>query len=529
MDAPWIVVANYLKGVSEYSGALTNPKIEEMFSLSGSPWVNTDETPWCAAFVGACLRLSGYKGSNNLGARSYLNFGAPLEEPRPGCIVVFWRGSPNDTSKGHVAFFDHLDDNFIYVLGGNQGNMVQVAKYDRERVLSFRQPIDLAPIARSTVLRNFNDLTGEQDGSASGTTATAATPTPIQQLPAARPMIVLDDNIADPIRIGVPVELGVDNSNFTGKTSNFGKVQPIIDKWEGGYVDDPRDPGGATNMGVTIFTLARWRGHQVSKADVKALTRAEVWQIMKTYYYDVVRGDDLPIGLATGVHNAAVLSGPKRAATWLQQSMQALGSPVGVDGAIGNETIGLVNQLDGNALMEQFFRRQEAFYRSLSTFDHFGKGWMSRLDDVRVFARKLQSAKLGFADFGGAADSLDAASSAETAPTVPNIDKILNDPAIQKQIGDILSGGAKSGNLTPVNAVLGQGIGNMLNGNKTLIGTAGILASTLLNRMNGLDGSIIQTLQHNVTPFAQPVAVTVALWGLLGKYEKWVYGDRTQK
>lgn len=523
MDAPWIVVANYLKGVSEYSGALTNPKIEEMFSLSGSPWVHSDETPWCAAFVGACLRLSGFKSSNNLGARSYLNFGARLEEPRPGCIVVLWRGSPDDTSRGHVGFFDHMDESFIYLLGGNQGNMVQVARYDSARVLSFRQPVDIAPMARSTVLRNFNELTGEQDASGGGSATPLAAPTPSPQPPIAPPPMVMPE---DPIRIGVPAMAAVDSGSQpnAGTISNFGKIQPIVDKWEGGYVDDPRDPGGATNMGITIFTLASWRGQQVSKADVKALTRGEVWQIMKANYYDVVRGDDLPIGVATGVHNAAVLSGTKRAATWLQQSMQALGSQVGVDGAIGNETIGLAKQLDGNALMEQFFRRQEAFYRGLSTFDRFGAGWMNRIDDVRVFARKLQSVKLGLADFG---DTPNSQTDGNGQPaSVTDLNKILNDPAFRDKLGNILKNVGKSGDLTPVNAVLGQGIGNMLNGNKTLIGTAGILASTLVNRLNGVDGSTIQTLQHNVTPFMQPVALTVALWGLLGKYEKWVYGER---
>ena len=248
---------------------------------------------------------------------------------------------------------------------------------------------------------------------------------------------------------------------------------------------------------------------------------------MKANYYDVVRGDDLPIGVATGVYNAAVLSGTKRAATWMQQSMQALGSQVGVDGAIGNETIGLAKQLDGNALMEQFFRRQEAFYRGLSTFDRFGAGWMNRIDDVRVFARKLQSLKLGLADLG---DALNPQPDGNGQPeSATDLNKLLNDPETQNQLRDILKNVGKSGALTPVNAVLGQGIGNMLNGNKTLIGTAGILASTLVNRLNGVDGSTIQTLQHNVTPFIQPVALTVALWGLLGKYEKWVYGGRAKK
>ncbi len=529
MDAPWLVVANYLKGVSEYSGALTNPKIEEMFSLSGSPWVHSDETPWCAAFVGACLRLSGFRSSNNLGARSYLNYGAPLEEPVPGCIVVFWRGDPNDTSRGHVAFLDHVDDKYVYALGGNQGNMVQVRPYDRNRVLAFRQPTEVAPIAHSKVLRNFNDLTGGPDGQGDTRPAEAAVPAAAQPPAAPAPVAPAADH-EEPVRIGVPEPVAAGGGGAAARPSNFGKVQPIVDKWEGGYVDDPKDPGGATNMGVTIYTLAAWCGHKVSKADVKALTRGEVWQIMKSRYYDVVRGDDLPIGVATGVHNAAVLSGPKRAATWLQQSMQALGSRVTVDGAIGDETIGFVEQLDPTALMEQFFRRQESFYRSLSTFPHFGKGWMNRLNDVRLFARKLQSASMpGFASFAGVPDDSVRPVDVGGAEPGPFSPAELDNPDTLKKIIDVLNSQRQQGTLTPVNAALGDTIGSMLNGNKTLIGTLGVLFSTLVNQMSHSNSSTVALLQDNVTPFLKPVAITVVLWGLLGKYEKWVYGDRKRK
>jgi hypothetical protein len=75
MSAPWFSVATQFKGLTEVHGSVDEPKILEMYRLAGHPEVQHDETPWCAAFVGACLRLSGYRGSDSLLARSYGKFG----------------------------------------------------------------------------------------------------------------------------------------------------------------------------------------------------------------------------------------------------------------------------------------------------------------------------------------------------------------------------------------------------------------------------------------------------------------------
>ena len=305
MIAPWMLIANFLKGVTEATGAVADPKIQEMFRIAGFGEVHDDETPWCAAFVGACLKLSGFESSNKLNARSYFGFGERLQTPRPGCIVVFWRESKN-SAKGHVAFFDHEDSTQIFTLGGNQGDAVTVRGYDKKRLLGYFWPTRTGPMASSPLIPNINQLTGISDGVEVQPVAPIVIP-PAEPLdrpavPAGSPMMVPDGE------------------------SNFGKVQPIIDKWEGGYVDNPQDPGGATNMGITIATLSRWRGRQVSKAEVMALTRDEVWKIMKTYYYDVVRGDDLPLPIAVAAHNAAVLSGPSASGKLLQRALIQLRS-----------------------------------------------------------------------------------------------------------------------------------------------------------------------------------------------------------
>jgi uncharacterized protein (TIGR02594 family) len=482
MNAPWMLIANYLKGVTEAAGAMTDPKIREMFRISGFGGVQDDETPWCAAFVGTCLRLSGLESSNRLNARSYNGFGEKLLEPKPGCIVVFWRESKS-SEKGHVAFFDHSDRKFIYTLGGNQGDAVTIKGYDKNRLIGYFWPFKTTPLATSPLIPNIDQLTmADSEGESQA-------PTPV------------DDRMANDLsRAAVP---NGDIGASPAHPSNFGKVQPIIDKWEGGYVDNPQDPGGATNMGVTIGTLSRWRGRQVSKDEVKALTRDEVWKIMKAYYYDLVRGDDLPLPVAVAAHNAAVLSGPSASARFLQRALVQMGIKVTVDGAIGRETTAAVATVDSASLAKLFFDLQEAFYRGLPRFPVFGRGWLNRLNDVRRFAMQAQSEVIAIDDL-------------ETPAPVPIMPRASNE----------VESAAVSRDLTPVNAALGETVGKYLDGRKTGLGTLGLLATSLVySTAPHVTSGVIGALDA-ATPYATPIAGALAAWGLLGKVDKWVNGVR---
>jgi len=158
MSAPWISVAEHFTGITETRGAVDNPQILEMYRLCGYGWVKDDETPWCAAFVGACLALSGYKNTGKLNARSYLNFGQRLDKPRKGCIAVFWRGNRNG-AFGHVAFFEREEDDSIIVLGGNQGEgnteAVNTKSYPKSRLLGYVWPVEIAALPDNTSLPNI--------------------------------------------------------------------------------------------------------------------------------------------------------------------------------------------------------------------------------------------------------------------------------------------------------------------------------------------------------------------------------------
>jgi uncharacterized protein (TIGR02594 family) len=103
MEQPgWMAEAWTHLFARERQGRVHNPEILAFFRDAGHGGIGSDEVPWCAAFVGACLERGGVSGSGSLTARSYLGWGETLARGRLGAIAVFRRGS--DPSAGHVGF-----------------------------------------------------------------------------------------------------------------------------------------------------------------------------------------------------------------------------------------------------------------------------------------------------------------------------------------------------------------------------------------------------------------------------------------
>ncbi len=129
-------------GTKEIKGDRDNPEIVRMFADVGHSQIDNDETAWCAAAVGSWLERSGIPSTGALNARSYLNWGTPidLEDAQPGDIVVFYRGDPKGW-QGHVGLYVAHTATTVDVLGGNQGDMVQVKAYARERLLGVRRVV----------------------------------------------------------------------------------------------------------------------------------------------------------------------------------------------------------------------------------------------------------------------------------------------------------------------------------------------------------------------------------------------------
>jgi uncharacterized protein (TIGR02594 family) len=133
------VAQGYL-GLKEWPGAKHNPAVVALFAKAGHPEIKDDETPWCAAFVGAVLAEAGVKGTGALNARSYMKWGDPVDiaDARDGDVVVFWRGT-RDGWQGHVGFFSGFKAGSIIVIGGNQGNEVSIKTYSTSRLLGIRR------------------------------------------------------------------------------------------------------------------------------------------------------------------------------------------------------------------------------------------------------------------------------------------------------------------------------------------------------------------------------------------------------
>ena len=154
---------------------------------------------------------------------------------------------------------------------------------------------------------------------------------------------------------------------------------------ESGYVNDPRDPGGATNRGITQRTYDLWRvDHGQATRPVSMIDPNEVEAIYKRQYWDAVRGDDLPAGVDYCVFDCAVNSGPGRAAKLLQQAVGAV-----PDGKIGPQTLAAVKAADPRRVIAAFSAEREAYLQSLSTFAHFGNGWLHRVASVEIAARGM--------------------------------------------------------------------------------------------------------------------------------------------
>lgn len=162
----------------------------------------------------------------------------------------------------------------------------------------------------------------------------------------------------------------------------FNRSLKALLRHEGGYVDHPRDPGGATNLGITLGTAKAYRldidgDGDVDKNDVRLLTPETAAPVYRKGYWLACGCDNLPAGVDYMVFDLAVNSGTNRAKRYLQSAVGAA-----EDGQIGPQTLALIAITRADTIVRRMALRREQFYRSLNTFPTFGKGWMRRLNEV---------------------------------------------------------------------------------------------------------------------------------------------------
>jgi uncharacterized protein (TIGR02594 family) len=147
---PYEIARGYI-GTTEGAGPENNPVIMDMYASVGHDWVEHDSVAWCAAFVGHCLERAGLRSTRQLTARSYLEWGVPVEsaDAQPGDIGVIPRGSSG--WQGHVFFIDRIEGPWVWGLGGNQSDAVNVKRYPVSKLLGVRRAGQVAPAVTLSV------------------------------------------------------------------------------------------------------------------------------------------------------------------------------------------------------------------------------------------------------------------------------------------------------------------------------------------------------------------------------------------
>lgn len=136
--ANWMTIAESEVGVRTFPDGECNPRITEYHEGTNIAGYD-DKAAWYSSFLNWVLSKSGYLGTNSALARSWLEWGVELREPCFGCVVILERENP-DGWQGHVGFFLRIEDDRIFLLGGNQLGEVRENSYPRSSILGFRWP-----------------------------------------------------------------------------------------------------------------------------------------------------------------------------------------------------------------------------------------------------------------------------------------------------------------------------------------------------------------------------------------------------
>lgn len=159
-------------------------------------------------------------------------------------------------------------------------------------------------------------------------------------------------------------------------------LKPFILKWEGGFVDDPLDRGGATNKGITIGTFRNFYGKDATVEQLKHITDEQWLHIFKSGYWDKWKADDIENqSIADIVVDWAWASGT---VTSIKQVQKILG--VAVDGIVGNDTLTAINTADQSSLFDKIHSRRIEFVENIVKRDpsqaRFLKGWKNRINSL---------------------------------------------------------------------------------------------------------------------------------------------------
>lgn len=189
-----------------------------------------------------------------------------------------------------------------------------------------------------------------------------------------------------------------ENDNDAESSDHFDKAILITLKHEGGFVNDPVDPGGATNWGMSIRFLINDAGDadgdgfldgdidkdgDIDVDDIKNMTVEQARKLYRIYFWDKYDYDTIvDFTVAARVFDMTVNMGPKQTGKIVQRALNDCGQNVGVDGAIGKNTFAAINCTDPEILMAEIRQQHAQFYLDLIAakpkFEKYRKGWLRR-------------------------------------------------------------------------------------------------------------------------------------------------------
>lgn len=167
--------------------------------------------------------------------------------------------------------------------------------------------------------------------------------------------------------------------------ASFDIALPITLKFEGGYVDDPTDPGGETNKGITMATFQRCShsllGVEPTSENLKALTDAQAGIIYRANYWKPIQGDAYPLQELANIVFDFYVNGGTHATCLLQKVLNAMGSSLVVDGTLGPGSMQALLALPQDEVYAKYKQGRIDYYQQLGQkYPQFVKGWMNRVN-----------------------------------------------------------------------------------------------------------------------------------------------------
>jgi len=169
------------------------------------------------------------------------------------------------------------------------------------------------------------------------------------------------------------------------KSTKFQKFLPVVLKHEGGYVNDPDDPGGATNKGITFKTFKAYADLLDVKPtldNLKKLTDEQAGIIYEQIYWSKIKGDEIKDVQVAYQFVDFYINAGSNAIKVMQKSVNDLGQKIDVDGGMGPNTLKAINAVDAEKLFNKFKKNRIKYYENLaekkSSLKKFLKGWKKR-------------------------------------------------------------------------------------------------------------------------------------------------------